>query len=155
MVIQTINIMWVKQCHKAPIVDLNWKWSIQSIQMVISGMFLLYYPHFSFLYNVVPPSYKLDDKPHEYHSYLRIINHSYWSYVAPNLVSYRTGASHCMVWIKNAKWWVSADGWFDIFWDTHYFGNLGRKYVLFLRGSLRFLKQIQRYHWDFSWVLGI
>ena len=55
MVIQTINIMWVKQCHEAPIVDLNWKWSIQSIHMVISGMFLLFYPQYSFLYNVVPP----------------------------------------------------------------------------------------------------
>ena len=30
-------------------------------------------------YNVRPPSYKLVYKPHEYYSYLRIINHS-WSY---------------------------------------------------------------------------
>jgi hypothetical protein len=32
-------------------------------------------------YNVGPPSYKLVYKAHEYYSYLRIINHSYWSHV--------------------------------------------------------------------------
>ena len=38
-------------------------------------------------YNVGPPSYKLVYKAHEYYSYLRIINHSYWSYVRQ--LSYR------------------------------------------------------------------
>ena len=43
-------------------------------------------------YNVGPPSYKLVYKAHEYYSYLRIINHSYWSYVRQ--LSYRKRGPH-------------------------------------------------------------
>jgi len=49
--------------------------------------------HKTVIWYNVGPSYNLVYKPHEYYSYLCIINHSYWSYL--HQLSYRSGASRC------------------------------------------------------------
>ena len=43
-------------------------------------------------YNVGPSSYIVVYNPHEFYSYLRIMNHSYWRYV--HQLSYRKRGPH-------------------------------------------------------------
>ena len=61
-----------------------------------------------------PPSYKLVYKPHEYYSYLRIINYNSWSYV--HQLSYRLGAPHCiwLKWLQDTQQLVDLFFWFGI-----------------------------------------
>ena len=61
-----------------------------------------------------PPVINWFINPSNY-SYLRTINHSYWSYV--HQLSYRLGAPLCMIWLCLHKTWGAKDANWDV--KTH------------------------------------